>query len=105
VLLLNATLSVREGLSNSHATLGWQIFTDRVVELLAQREEPMVFLLWGRNAQRKAGFVGPPHLVLQSAHPSPLSASRGFFGNGHFIKTNEFLEKEYGKGIDWQIYE
>ncbi len=105
VLLLNATLSVREGLSNSHATLGWQIFTDRVVELLAARKEPMVFLLWGRNAQRKAGFVGPPHLVLQSAHPSPLSASRGFFGNGHFRETNAFLMKYYGKGIDWQIYE
>lgn len=105
VLLLNATLSVREGLSNSHATLGWQIFTDRIVELLSQRKEPMVFLLWGRNAQRKAGFIGPPHLVLESAHPSPLSASRGFFGNGHFERANEFLNNTYGKEIDWQIYE
>lgn len=104
VLLMNTVLTVRENCPNSHKGMGWEIFTDNVISLLNQRPEPMVFLLWGANARSKAKLItNPAHLVLSSAHPSPLSAYNGFFGNGHFKKANEFLEKVYGKGIDWQI--
>ncbi len=104
VLLMNTVLTVRRGRANSHKGMGWEIFTDNVIKLLNARPEPIVFLLWGANARSKAQFItNPAHLVLQSAHPSPLSAYNGFFGNGHFKKANEFLVKTYGKGIDWEI--
>lgn len=104
VLLMNTVLTVRDSCPNSHKGMGWEIFTDDVIKLLNQRPEPMVFLLWGANARAKTKLItNPVHLVLQSAHPSPLSAYNGFFDNGHFKKANEFLEKHYGKGIDWQI--
>lgn len=104
VLLMNTVLTVRRGQANSHKGMGWEIFTDNVIKLLNERPEPIVFLLWGANARSKAKFItNPAHLVLQSAHPSPLSAYNGFFGNGHFKKANEFLVRNYGKGIDWKI--
>lgn len=104
VLLMNTVLTVRRGQANSHKGMGWEIFTDNVIKLLNERPEPIVFLLWGANARSKAKLItNPAHLVLQSAHPSPLSAYNGFFGNGHFKKANDFLIKTYGKGIDWEI--
>ncbi|HHT21065.1 MAG TPA: uracil-DNA glycosylase [Tissierellia bacterium] len=104
VLLLNATLTVRQAEPNSHQRLGWEQFTDRVIAELAERPEPMVFLLWGNNAIKKASRIDPTrHLVLKTTHPSPLSASRGFLGCGHFSKTNQFLMEHYGEAIDWQI--
>lgn len=104
VLLLNTVLTVRRGQANSHKGMGWEIFTDNVIKLLNERPEPIVFLLWGANARSKQKLItNPIHLVLQSAHPSPLSAYNGFLGNGHFKKANEFLVKNYGKGIDWEI--
>ena len=104
VLLLNTVLTVREGAPNSHKGMGWEIFTDHIISLLNARPEPMVFLLWGANAKAKQKLItNPAHLVLTSAHPSPLSAYNGFFGNGHFKKTNEFLIS-CGKGeIDWRV--
>ncbi len=104
VLLLNTVLTVREGAPNSHKGMGWEIFTDHIISLLNARPEPMVFLLWGANAKAKQKLItNPAHLVLTSAHPSPLSAYNGFFGNGHFKKANEFLIS-CGKGeIDWRV--
>ncbi|MCR4593944.1 MAG: uracil-DNA glycosylase [Clostridiales bacterium] len=104
VLLLNTVLTVRQGQANSHKGMGWEIFTDDVIKILNLRPEPIVFMLWGANARsKKALITNPSHLVLESAHPSPLSAYNGFFGNNHFIKSNQFLEKVYGTGINWQI--
>ncbi len=104
VLLLNTVLTVREGQANSHRGMGWENFTDRIIELLNEREKPMVFLLWGGNARSKAKLVtSPQHLVLQCAHPSPLSAYNGFFGCRHFSKANEFLEKNGIEPIDWRL--
>ncbi len=104
ILLLNTSLTVRRAQANSHRNKGWEIFTDKVIELLAQKEEPVVFLLWGSNAIAKKSMIDDTrHLVLTSPHPSPLSAHRGFFGNGHFSRTNDFLVAHYGKAIDWQI--
>jgi uracil-DNA glycosylase len=101
VLLLNAVLTVRIGRANSHKGRGWEVFTDRVIELLNRREKPMVFLLWGANAKAKSSLItNKKHLVLTAAHPSPLSAYNGFFGCRHFSKTNEFLSK-YGEEINW----
>lgn len=101
VLLLNTVLTVRAGRPNSHRGAGWEIFTDHVIEKLALRPEPMVFMLWGANARAKAPLLrGTPHLVLQCAHPSPLSAS-GFFGCRHFSRANEFLVRNGQKPIDW----
>lgn len=103
VLLLNATLTVRAGQANSHRELGWTTFTDRVIELLGAREEPMAFLLWGSYARAKAQLItGAQHLVLSAAHPSPLSASGGFFGCRHFSKTNLFLSR-FGREVDWSL--
>ncbi|HML36861.1 MAG TPA: uracil-DNA glycosylase [Bacillota bacterium] len=103
VLLLNTVLTVRKGQANSHKGKGWEIFTDRVIELLNQREKPMVFLLWGANAKSKAALItNKNHLVLTAAHPSPLSAHNGFWGCRHFSKTNKFLS-QYGEEIDWRI--
>lgn len=104
VLLLNTVLTVREGQANSHKGMGWEQFTDRIIKLLNQREKPMVFLLWGGNARSKARLItNPNHLVLQCAHPSPLSAYNGFFGCRHFSKTNEFLEQHGIAPINWKL--
>ncbi len=104
VLMMNTVLTVRESQPNSHKGMGWEIFTDNVISLLNQRPDPMVFLLWGANARAKKKIItNPNHLVLESAHPSPLSAYNGFFGNGHFKKANEFLKQQKMSEIDWQI--
>lgn len=104
VLMLNAVLTVRAGQPNSHKNIGWEQFTDRVIELLNERSEPIVFLLWGGNARRKAQLVtNPIHKILTCAHPSPLSAYSGFFGCGHFIKCNEFLKSVGKEPINWAL--
>lgn len=106
VLLLNATLTVRAHLANSHATIGWQTFTDRIISLLNESEQPIAFLLWGANAKRKSELItNPRHLILTSAHPSPLSAFRGFFGSRPFSKINAFLEQNGRTSIEWKIPE
>ncbi len=102
VLLLNASLTVREHAANSHRGIGWEIFTDRILTLLNDREEPIVFLLWGGNAKTKRNIItNPRHLILEAAHPSPLSAWNGFFGCGHFLQANEFLKRNGYPQIDW----
>ena len=104
VLLLNATLTVREGQANSHAKCGWGQFTDEVIKLLSEREKPMVFILWGGNARSKKALIDARrHYVIESAHPSPLSASYGFFGSKPFSKTNDFLIKTGQTPINWQL--
>lgn len=104
VLLLNAVLTVREGKPNSHKGKGWEIFTDRVISLLNQREQPVVFLLWGRNAREKKSMIDAArHKVLECAHPSPMSADYGFFGCGHFAQTNEILQSWGQNPIDWKL--
>lgn len=102
VLLLNAVLTVREGQPTSHAKMGWETFTDRVISELNKKEAPVVFLLWGAYAQRKAEIItNPLHKKLMSVHPSPLSASRGFFGCKHFSKTNQLLQNAGLEPINW----
>ena len=102
VLLLNAVLTVREGQPTSHAKMGWETFTDRVISELNKKETPVVFLLWGAYAQRKAEIItNPIHKKLVSVHPSPLSASRGFFGCKHFSKTNTLLQNAGLEKINW----
>lgn len=102
ILLLNTVLTVRAGQPNSHKDKGWEIFTDRVISELNRKSSPVVFLLWGANAERKARIItNPLHLKLSAAHPSPLSAYKGFFGCRHFSKTNAFLEKNGLKAIEW----
>ncbi len=101
VLLLNTTLTVREGSAQSHSMYGWQTFTDEIIRKCNEREKPMVFILWGSNAISKKQYISPRHLVLESAHPSPLSAYRGFFGSKPFSKANAFLEQNGIKPIDW----
>ena len=104
VLLLNTVLTVRAHEANSHRGFGWERFTDRVIELVDAKEEPVVFLLWGAPAQKKEAMLhNPNHLVLKAPHPSPLSAYRGFFGCRHFSQTNEFLASHGQTPIDWQI--
>lgn len=104
VLLLNTVLTVRAGESNSHAKKGWEKFTDRIIQELGEDNTPKVFILWGRNAQEKESLItNKKHLILKAAHPSPLSAYNGFFGCKHFSKANEFLIKNWGKEINWQI--
>ena len=104
VLLLNTVLTVREYQANSHQGIGWEEFTDHIITLLNQRKEPMVFILWGRPAQRKQSMItNPDHLVITSPHPSPLSAYRGFFGSRPFSKANDFLVKHGMEPIDWQL--
>ena len=104
VLLLNTVLTVRRGMANSHKDKGWENFTDRVISLLNEREKPVVFLLWGNNAKAKRKLItGKQHLVLASAHPSPLSAYHGFFGCGHFAEANRFLEANGMEPVNWSI--
>jgi uracil-DNA glycosylase len=106
VLLLNSVLTVEMGRAASHQGKGWETFTDAIVRLVAQKEEPVVFLLWGAYAQRKAGFVDSGrHLVLKAAHPSPLSAHNGFLGCRHFSQANAFLEAKGRGAIDWRLPE
>lgn len=106
VMLLNTVLTVREGEANSHKNLGWTIFTDKIIEILNQREDPVIFLLWGRNAAAKLPLItGTQHFVLSAAHPSPLSATRGFFGCKHFSKVNEILKRLGQEPINWNISE
>lgn len=103
VLLLNTVLTVRQGEANSHKGKGWETFTDGIIRQLNEREKPMVFILWGGNAKtKKALITNPNHLVLTSAHPSPLSAHNGFFGCKHFSQVNEFLAQQ-GEEINWEI--
>ncbi len=101
-LMLNATLTVRANEAGSHQNKGWEIFTDAVIKKLSDHKENLVFILWGAYAQKKANYINrKKHFVVESAHPSPLSASRGFFGQNHFSKTNAFLEKNGKKPIVW----
>lgn len=104
VLLLNTVLTVRAGQPNSHRTLGWEIFTDKIISALNNSDKPMVFLLWGANAKaKKTLLTNPAHKVLTASHPSPLSAYNGFFGCRHFSKTNAFLVEKGIEPINWQI--
>lgn len=106
VLLLNTTLTVREGQANSHYKQNdrWELFTNRVIELLNEREQPIVFILWGGNARKKKSLIkNKHHLILECAHPSPLSAYNGFFGCRHFSRANEFLASKGIEPIDWTI--
>lgn len=104
VLLLNTALTVRAHMANSHKNCGWTWFTDSVISLLSEKKEHLVFLLWGGNARSKKPLIdGSKHLILECAHPSPLSAYNGFFGCRHFSKTNAYLEKNGIAPIDWDL--
>ena len=104
VLLLNTVLTVEKDKAGSHKDLGWQVFTDEVIKKINEKEEPVVFILWGNYARSKKKFItNPKHLVIESAHPSPLSAYNGFFGSKPFSKTNDFLIKNNLRPINWQI--
>ncbi len=103
VLLLNAVLTVREGQANSHKGKGWENITAKIIQKLNEREEPVVFMLWGGNAKSFEEYItNKNHFILKSAHPSPLSAYNGFFGNGHFKKCNEILRNLRKEEIDWK---
>jgi len=104
VLLLNTTLTVRSGEPMSHANQGWEIFTDKVISLLNERETPVIFMLWGSHAQSKTKIItNPKHYILKAPHPSPLSAHRGFLGCKHFSQANGILQSLGGTGIDWTV--
>lgn len=104
VLLLNATLTVEQGRAGSHQGKGWEEFTDRAIQLVNEHCSGVVFLLWGSYAQKKGQWVDPhKHLILRSPHPSPLSAHRGFIGNGHFSNANAYLQQQGKTPIDWRI--
>lgn len=104
VLLLNAVLTVEAGRAASHQGRGWEQFTDRIIALLNERRQHLVFMLWGSHAQRKGQFIDRSrHLVLESPHPSPLSASRGFLGNRHFSRANQYLLAHGREAVDWRI--
>jgi len=104
VLLLNTALTVKAKQPLSHEGLGWEMFTDKVIETLSKQREGLVFLLWGRNAHAKETLIdASKHHVLKAAHPSPFSAARGFFGCRHFSKTNELLKEQGLEGIDWRL--
>lgn len=104
VLLLNTVLTVRAHEANSHKDRGWEIFTDKVIKLLNERKDPVIFVLWGANARSKKKIINNKiHYILEAPHPSPLSAHRGFFGCNHFVKINEILLKINKEPINWQI--
>ncbi len=104
VLLLNTVLTVRAGEAASHRKMGWETFTDRVIQLLNQRETPVVFFLWGKHAQEKRSLITQPHhLIVESPHPSPFSVHRGFFGSHPFSQANAFLENQGIKPINWRL--
>ncbi|WP_159655104.1 uracil-DNA glycosylase [Vibrio atypicus] len=104
VLLLNTVLTVEQGKAHSHSKIGWETFTSNVIDTLNQKRNGVVFLLWGAHAQKKGQFIDrEKHHVLEAPHPSPLSARRGFFGCGHFSKTNQLLLQQGDKSIDWNL--
>jgi len=104
VLLLNATLTVEKNRAGSHQGRGWEQFTDKAIQMLNEKRQGLVFLLWGSYAQKKGQFIDrEKHLVLQAPHPSPLSAHRGFFGKKHFSKTNDYLLQQGLEAIDWRL--
>lgn len=104
VFLLNTVLTVEEGKANSHSKCGWQIFTDNVIKLLNKQEKAIVFLLWGKQAEKKRELItNPNHLILITSHPSPFSARRGFLGSNHFKKANEFLRDNGLEEIEWKL--
>ena len=104
VLLLNNALTVIKDQANSHQNIGWNLFTDYIIKILNQKETPVVFILWGRNAQSKEKLItNPNHYIIKSAHPSPLSANNGFFGSKPFSKANNFLIKKNIDPIDWSL--
>ena len=104
VLLLNAVLTVRAHVANSHRGHGWEMFTDRIIRLLNEHERPLAFILWGNPARRKKNMItNPRHFIVESAHPSPLSAFNGFFGSRPFSRVNQFLESVGESPINWQI--
>lgn len=104
VLLLNTVLTVRRGAANSHKDCGWQWFTDEVIKILGKKDSPVAFILWGNNARAKKQFIDrKKHLIVESAHPSPLSAYNGFFGSRPFSKTNDFLLSNGISPIDWDL--
>lgn len=104
VLLLNTVLTVRAGEPQSHKNIGWEIFTDKIISLLNEREESIIFMLWGAPARKKSALItGKQHYILEAPHPSPLSAHRGFFGCNHFKEANEILVNNNKAPIDWQI--
>ncbi len=104
VLLLNAVLTVRAHAANSHRGHGWETFTDKIIRLLNEHERPLAFILWGNPARRKKNMItNPRHFIVESAHPSPLSASGGFFGSRPFSRVNQFLQSVGEMPIDWQI--
>ncbi|MGO2117858.1 MAG: uracil-DNA glycosylase [Fusobacterium sp.] len=104
MLMMNTVLTVRDGKANSHKGKGWEIFTDKVIELLNKKEEPVIFILWGNNAKKKNKLIdSTKHYVIEGVHPSPLSASRGFFGCNHFVEVNKILKSLGKKEIDWSI--
>lgn len=106
VLLLNSVLTVRRGAANSHKGKGWEQFTSAIIRLLSERNDPVIFMLWGNNAKNVGAVVDKTkHFVLTAPHPSPLSAYAGFFGCKHFSKCNEFLRSMNKTEIDWHIYE
>ncbi|ANF26224.1 uracil-DNA glycosylase [Stutzerimonas stutzeri] len=106
VLMLNTSLTVEQGVAGSHAKMGWQRLTDRIIEVISEKRSDVVFLLWGAHAQSKAKLIDPTrHLLLKSVHPSPLSAHRGFIGNGHFSRANQFLKQRGLEPIDWKLPE
>ena len=104
VLLLNASLTVRAGVANSHRNIGWEIFTDKVIEILNERDKPVIFILWGANARSKKKYItNKQHYIIESPHPSPLSAHNGFFGSKPFSRAIEILKSLGEEPIDWQI--
>ena len=104
VFLLNTVLTVEKGNANSHSKCGWQTFTDNVIEILNEQNQPIVFLLWGKQAEKKKELItNHNHLVLVTSHPSPFSARRGFFGSNHFKLANEFLKENKKEEIDWKL--
>lgn len=104
VFLLNTVLTVEEGNANSHSKCGWQTFTDNVIKVLNTQTQPIVYMLWGKQAEKKKELItNPNHLVLISSHPSPFSARRGFFGCNHFKLANEFLKENKKEEIDWSL--
>ncbi|OEH86416.1 uracil-DNA glycosylase [Desulfuribacillus stibiiarsenatis] len=104
VMLLNTALTVRAGEANSHKNIGWELFTDQIIRILNDRQDPIVFILWGANAQSKLRIINKPqHYIIKSVHPSPLSSHRGFFGSKPFSQTNKFLTSIGKEPIDWQI--
>lgn len=104
VLLLNATLTVEQGRAGAHQGKGWEVFTDKAIQLVNEQCSSVVFLLWGSYAQKKAAFIDArKHLILKAPHPSPLSAHRGFIGCGHFSKVDQFLQQNGKSGIDWRV--